>query len=336
MRVLALTNGWPTERFPEYCVFNRRQVDDIRALGVEVDVAFVNARERGKWAYAERLARIGREAEPYDLVHCFHGLSLLLAVAGRARKPLVVSFLNAIDNEYVDLPAWARGPAARLTRRLVSGGGPTRRGVIVKDRLPPELADNPLARYIPNGIDTGLFRPGDRRAARARLGIDPEAVCLLFVSSKDIGRPQKRHDRFESVVAAYRAAHPGTRVEAVTLVSAPEDVVLATYRAVDVHVMTSDFEGSPNSVKEAMACGLPVVSTDVGNVARMADGLEACRVLVGFDPAAFVAAIDAVLAAPPAARDALRAAIVAQGLDAGTAARKVVDLYESVSGQARG
>ena len=58
VRVLALTNGWPTERFPEYCVFNRRQVDDIRALGVEVDVAFVNARERGKWAYAECLPRI--------------------------------------------------------------------------------------------------------------------------------------------------------------------------------------------------------------------------------------------------------------------------------------
>jgi glycosyltransferase involved in cell wall biosynthesis len=336
MRVLALTNGWPTDRHPEYCVFNRRQVDDIRALGVEVDVAFVNARERGKWAYAERLPRIGREAEAYDLVHCFHGLSLLLAVAGGVRKPLVVSFLNAIDNEYVDLPAWARGPAVRLTRRLVTPAGAARRGVIVKDRLPRELAGNPLARYIPNGIDTGFFRPGDRRVARARLGIDPEAVCLLFVSSKDLRRAQKRHDRFEAVVAAYRAAHPGARVEAVTLVSALEDVVLATYQAVDVHVMTSDFEGSPNSVKEAMACGLPVVSTDVGNVGRMTDGLDACRVLDGFDASAFVAAIDTVLAAPPAAREALRDAIGAQGLDAATAARKVVDLYVSVRGAVRG
>ena len=159
-------------------------------------------------------------------------------------------------------------------------------------------------------------------------------VYLLFVSSKDVNRPQKRHDRFLEVLAACRAAHPDRKIEPLTLVSQPEDVVLRTYQAADVHVMTSDFEGSPNSVKEAMACGLPVVSTDVGNVARMVAGLDACRVIGAFEPDAFVAAIDAVLGQPDAARAALRSAVFSQGLDAGSAARRVVDLYESVVARA--
>lgn len=329
MRVLALTNGWPTERFPEYCVFNKRQVEDLRGLGLTVDVEFVNAREEGKGAYFRHLPRLARRAKDYDLVHCFHGLSFLLALAGRVRRPMVVSFLNAIDNEYVDLPALLRPHVVRLTRRLVAAPG-SRYGVIVKDRIPPELEGRPRVRYIPNGIDTALFRPGDQAAARAALGLDPGAVYLLFVSSKDLHRRQKRYDRFQAVLEAYRARHPGERIEELTLVSAPEEVVVRSYQAADLHVMTSDFEGSPNSVKEALACGLPVVATDVGNVATMIRGLGAARVLPAFSVEGFLAAIDAVRAEAGAGRAGLRAALLAQGLDAESAARRVRDLYEAV------
>lgn len=333
MRVLALTNGWPTAQFPEYCVFTRRQVEDIRALGVTVEVEFVNAREKGKGEYLRSFRGLRARARGYDLVHAFHGLSFLLALAARVDRPLVVSFLNAIDNEYIDLPGPARPLAVGLTRRIVAARRP-RHGIIVKDRIPPDLADHPRLRHIPNGIDIDVFQPGDKAAARAGLGLDPEAVYLLFVSSKDLHRRQKRHDRFEAVLAAARAAHPGRRIEPLTLVTAPEEVVRATYRAADVHVMTSDFEGSPNSVKEAMACGLPVVATDVGNVAAMTEGLAAARVVSPFDPQAFAAAIDAVLAASPQDRAALRAALLDRGLAAEAAARRIVDLYATMLGRA--
>ncbi len=328
LRVLAVTNGWPTERHPEYCVFTKRQVDDIRKLGVEIDVEFINAREEGKSAYLKAIPKIMRRARDYDLVHCFHGLTFLLARMVGVRKPTVVSFLNAIDNEYIDMPGLVRPHVIRLTKRIVERPQAPY-GVIVKDGIPPALEGRPLVHYVPNGINADLFRPGDQAAAREALGLDPNALYLLFVSSKDLHRKQKRYDRFCEVISAYRAAHPGKRIEELTLVAAPEDHVVLTYQAADVHVMTSDFEGSPNSVKEALATGLPVVSTDVGNVRKMIEGLAGSRVLDAFSTDAFVKAIDAVLDEPEA-RPGLRQAVLDQGLDAKSAAGRVIDLYRAV------
>jgi glycosyltransferase involved in cell wall biosynthesis len=214
--------------------------------------------------------------------------------------------------------------AARLLRR----GGI---GSIFKGAAPDWLAGDPLMRRIPNGVDMTLFAPGDRAAARAALGLPPDAVCLLFVSSKSHDRPQKRHDRFVAAAAALRARSPGREVRELTLVGEPLDKVLLTYQAADVHVMTSDFEGSPNSVKEAMAIGLPVVSTDVGNVREMIGGLDAARVLDAFSPEVCAEAIAAVLDAPEAARAALRGRLVEAGLETGAVARRVKALYEDVT-----
>jgi glycosyltransferase involved in cell wall biosynthesis len=327
VRVLAITNGWPTAKHPEYCIFNERQVESLRSHDVAVDVAFVNAREDGKLAYLSWLPRLAWKARGYDLVHCFHGLAFLLAHAAGVRRPKVVSFLNAIDHEYADVPAFLRPHLVALTKRIVSAPDASC-GVVVKDAIPPELSGRPHVRHIPNGVDLETFRPGDKLAARAALGLDPEAVYLLFVSSKDLRRRQKRYDRFAAVLAAYRAAHPELRVEAITLVSEPD--VLTSYQAADVHVLTSDFEGSPNSVKEALACELPVVSTDVGNVGTMLEGLACARVLPSFSAEAAVRAIDAVRAAAPESRGELRRSLAERGLDTDSAARRLLDLYEFV------
>jgi glycosyltransferase involved in cell wall biosynthesis len=327
-RVLVLTNGWPTPDHPEYAVFSRRQMDDLAALGIDYDVEFVNARDRGKAEYLRRLPHLARRARDADLVHCFHGLSLLLATLGGVRKPMVVSYLNALENEFLDLPGPLRVAADRMSRGLLRRG---RMGLIFKDRLPDWLKADPLARYIPNGVKLDGFEPGDRAAARAALGLPADALLLLFVSSKSLDRPQKRHDRFREVLAAMRARHPGRTVEALTLVAEPFERVKAFYHAADVHVMTSDFEGSPNSVKEAMASALPVVATDVGNVRLMVDGLAAARVVAPFAVEGFCDAIDAVTAAGREAELALRDSLIAQGLDAATVARKVRRLYEDVA-----
>jgi glycosyltransferase involved in cell wall biosynthesis len=327
MRVLVLTNGWPTARHPEYAVFNERQVASLRALGVEVDVDFVNARERGKLEYLRRLPTVARRARPFDLVHCFHGLSFVLARLGLVRRPLVVSFQNALDREFAEMPRPLAAAAEALAARLLRRGDA---GVIFKGAAPDWLRDDPLVRRIPNGVDMAAFRPGDRHAARTALGLEPDAIHLLFVSSKRLDRPQKRHDRFVAAAAALRERLPGRAVRELTLVDDPPERVRLTYQAADAHVMTSDFEGSPNSVKEAMASGLPVVSTAVGNVPDMLGGLEAARVLDAFTPAACAEAIAAVLAAPPDARAALRERLRALGLEEAAVARRVVALYEDV------
>ena len=324
---MALTNGWPTPRHPEYCVFTERQVDDLRALGLDMTLEFVNARERGKGEYLRRLPGLARRSRDVDLVHCFHGLSFLMAWIGRVRRPMVVSFLNGLENEFVDLPGPAQKIAIGLTRRLLRRGGV---GVIFKDAKPDWLAHDPLVRYIPNGVKLDGFVPGDRASARAALGLPQDALCLLFVSSKDLMRPQKRHDRFVEVAARLRARRPELKIHEIRLVDEPTDRVKLTYQAADVHVMTSEFEGSPNSVKEAMASALPVVATDVGNVRRMIGGLAAARVVQPYDADAFCGAIEAVAASGQGERLALREALFAQKLDAPSVAGEIRRLYEDV------
>lgn len=331
-RVLVLTNGWPTEKHPEYTVFNARQVADLEKLGLAMDLEFVNARDRGKAEYLRRLPCLAARAREADLVHCFHGLSFLLGVLGGVRKPIVVSFLNALENEYADLRGPVRRVAEFATHRLLRTG---RYGIIFKDRVPGFLRAEPLARNIANGVDLDGFAPGDRASARAALGLDPAAIYLLFVSSKNLLRPQKRYDRFQEVLAAYRARWPDRDIRELTLVQEPADKVKLMYHAADVHVMTSVFEGSPNSVKEAMASALPVVATDVGNVREMADGAAAARVVREFSAPAFCDALDAVLAVGREERGDLRARLIAQGLDARSVAMKVLRLYEDVAAARR-
>ena len=67
-------------------------------------------------------------------------------------------------------------------------------------------------------------------------------------------------------------------VELVVLHSGPQETVPAYMNACDVLVLTSYWEGSPNVIKEAMACNLPVVSVDVGDVAHILDGCQGCYI----------------------------------------------------------
>ena len=144
--------------------------------------------------------------------------------------------------------------------------------------------------YIPNGVDTDRFRPAssaDALSARRRLGVTPDGIVIGTVGML---RPDKNHARLIRVFSSLsrqvrrppgdcrrRAVSGGTRdarrrVEprgACGLCRRRHGPGTVLYRAFDVFVLSSDTEQMPLSVLEAMAAGLPVVSTDVGDVADM-------------------------------------------------------------------
>jgi glycosyltransferase involved in cell wall biosynthesis len=71
-----------------------------------------------------------------------------------------------------------------------------------------------------------------------------------------------------------QADHP--EVKLVRVSGEPHSVIPYYMNACDVLVLTSGYEGSPMVIKEAMACNLPIVSTDVGDVAQVIEGTEGC------------------------------------------------------------
>ena len=290
-------------------------------------VIFVNAREKGRLEYLRQLPALIRAARDVDIVHCFHGLSYLLAKMALIRRPTVASFQNAMDHEFAEVPRPLRDVAIFAARWFLSHAGD---GAIFKDRVPDWLSANPLARNIANGVDFDVFAPGDKLQARRHLGLDAAATYLLFVSSKNINRRQKRYDQFKATLERLRARHPDRDIREIALVNEPPARVRRFYQAADAHLLTSDFEGSPNSVKEAMASGLPIVATDVGNIRAMTNGMAAAHVVPEFTADAFCDALERALAATPEDRAALRDGLARNGLEAEAAAQRVMTLYDDV------
>ena len=163
-------------------------------------------------------------------------------------------------------------------------------------------------RVIPNGVDTAVFNPGDRAAARAGLGLPADALIVLFAARSVTTSEFKGFETLEAALPAIAAGCAGrelllvalgaeghdarvggARVHFVPFVDDPASVA-EHYRAADIYLHPSRAESFGLAVLEAMACGTPVVASDVGGIPEIVeDGVSGLLVPVG-DPAALAAA----------------------------------------------
>lgn len=124
---------------------------------------------------------------------------------------------------------------------------------------------------VPDGVDLDRFRPIPKSDARSKVGWSDEVYHVLFPYPPS--RERKNHPRARRIVdAAERQLDRPVRFQVVWGV-AHEDIPIYV-NAADLLLLTSHSEGSPNSVKEALACNVPVVSTDVGDVRDRLEGVE--------------------------------------------------------------
>jgi len=292
MKVLVFTNMYPFPAMPFYGSFVRDEVEALRDAGVDADVYFVNGRANrlnyagAPFGLAKRL-----RSRRYDVIHVHHSFCAFFATVQR-RIPVVWTFHEGEIDSTADVVR-ADSPVKRLAYSSEFKRSMARR----VDRLitVSEHLKDPLGRddavTIPCGIDTGVFKPMDRSQARSRLGLDPGGRYALFPSSPD--RVEKRFDLARAGAEAF-ADRTGTKLELLCLDNVPHEDVPGHMNACDVFLMTSAFEASPVTVREALACNLPVVSTDVGDVRTVLDGIAGCYIIEP-SPADIAQGVEAVL-----------------------------------------
>ena len=127
---------------------------------------------------------------------------------------------------------------------------------------------------IPHEIDLEVFRPAEKEKARAALGLDPRKKYLLFAANPKI--PVKRFPLAKAV--ADELQKQDSSIELLAIYKEPQDRLALFMSACDALIFTSYQEGSPNVVKQAMACNLPIVSTDVGDVRDVIGATKGCYV----------------------------------------------------------
>lgn len=287
MRVLHVTNMYPTPARPVFGIIVKRLVDAQVSAGLDVRVEPI-AGERGQLDYFRARPRVAAAARDFrpDVVHVHFGYSIL---ATSGVLPRVVSFYGDDLNGASD----GHGGITLKSRlgRLVSwyAAHACERSIALSPamrELIPSAADRARCAIFRDAMDTKLFSPGDRTAARRRLGVPADVRRVLFINS--LGQPTKRLDLAKAAVAALR--EQGTEVHLEVLDGIHPDAMPDQYRASDVLLVTSDREGGPSCVKEAMACGLPVVSVPVGDVEILRNHPAVCFVAER-DPAAIARAL---------------------------------------------
>lgn len=261
MRVLCLTNMYPTETEPWFGSFVRELVEDVRTLGVDVEVlAFDGRRRRRRYAEAAVMLRCALRRTRFDLVHAHYGLTGMVALAQRS-VPTVVTF-HGSETGYVRWQAWISWFVARRTTP------------VFVSRAGARLLGCPDAAVIPAGVDVDLFRPRPVVEARRSLGWPERGRFILLPGSR--ANPRKGAPLFDSVVQELRLHVPD--LTAVSLEAFSREQVVDVMNAVDVTLMTSLFEGSPVAAKESLACMTPVVSVPVGDMPELLAGLPGCAV----------------------------------------------------------
>jgi glycosyltransferase involved in cell wall biosynthesis len=129
---------------------------------------------------------------------------------------------------------------------------------------------NPKKKFalLPCGVDIDIFYPMDKNICREQLGWEKDTKYILF--SKNFDDPVKNSP------LAHAAVKKIPNAELVELIGYERKQVSVLMNACDVALMTSISEGSPQFIKEAMACQCPIVSTDVGDVKEMINDIENC------------------------------------------------------------
>ena len=304
-------------------VFMYQLANAIREQGIEVD--FFNMGYLRKFYRLYSLRRkLNKISAHYDILHAQFGSACGYIMGG-------VSGLKILSLRGSD---WYGCSVARLFDRVHGKAEQilTNKSVkrydkilLMSERMRNDVSGrfpNAPISILPDGIDLSLFQPMERLMARSKLGEGADDSSWILYPTLQENNPVKRLNLARQTYQETQKYLPDVKFKFACNI--PHDQMPLMVNASNVVLMTSTHEGWPNCVKEALACNIPFVTTDVSDLATISQQTQSCFVC---DPDPKLIA-DAVVKAIDSPRENLRRFV--QAMDIQIIAKKLITIYQEL------
>ena len=305
MRILVVASN----NKGSFAPFIVEQAEVLKALGCEV--GFFGLKGKGIRGYLKNLSSLKKEILVFrpDAIHAHYGLSGLFANLQR-RVPVVVTYHGSDINERKVLPF------SKMAMRLSAWN------IFVSRKTMGIARPKKHCSLLPCGIDLTDLQLTGKSEARKRMHLDDTKCYVLFAVAFD--NAVKNASLAKEVVALLDDAS----AELLELKDYSREEVTLLMCAADAFLMTSFSEGSPQVVKEAMACGCPIVSVDVGDVGERVEGIDGCYVSATYSAQELAELLKKAVCFEGKTRG--RDKLETDGLDNKIVAQQLIQIYKRV------
>ena len=284
--------------------FVAEQFASLKEAGCEAELFLLQDNYFKQW---KSLRRKIREFKP-DVIHAHYGLSCLVANLATRRVP-VVSTYHGSD---INVPSVRR--FSKIAMRLSAWN------IFVSKRNVDSAKPTKKWSLIPCGVALSEDQLQFRAETRKALGWSAADKKVLFTSAFD--NAVKDPELAKASVSLLEG------VELIELKGYSRQQVNTLMCAANCLLMTSKTEGSPQVIKEAMACGCPIVSVDVGDVAERTEGVNGCYVVPSREPKDIASALEKAIAFNGKTNG--REKILEYGLTNEQVAEKIIGIYKQI------
>jgi len=227
----------------------KSQADSLKNKEVELEVFPIKG--QGLQGYLKNIPKLKKQILTFksDIIHSHYSFCGIISSLAAKKIPVVVSLMGSDTYQFNIMKSTIRYFANyRWSKTIVKSED-------MKIRLG---LNNAI--ILPNGVDLNLFKPLDKKECRNKLGWDLDKKYILFASNP--ARPEKNFTLAKQTVVNLN----NEKIELKVVYGVDHKLMPIYLNASDVLLLTSKWEGSPNIVKEAMSCNIPVVATEVGDI----------------------------------------------------------------------
>lgn len=264
---------YPNAKDPVAGIFVYEQVESIKLLrpDISIEVFVIRGKSVVKYLVAVlKILKLNFQGK-FNIIHAHYGLSGIVA-RFQIKTPVVVSYTGS------DLLGII-GKSLRRTMlsKLIALANMQLSRIIQASIVKSDEMNALLKKkgsVIPNGVDLNIFKPMRKEYCRKLLHLDEGKHYILTLASPN--KYNKRLDLIKETVNLLNKKHGN--VELINPQKIPHSEVALYMNAADVYILLSHTEGSPNVIKEALACNCPIVATKVGDVESLIHGVENCYI----------------------------------------------------------